>query len=74
MSDKEFSQLRERVDKLEKQLEKSSATEPKKPRKKSDYNIFVQEYIKKQREGGSKLTPMQLISEAAGEWTKKKGK
>ena len=72
MSDKELSQLRERVEKLEKQLEKP--TEPKKPRKKSDYNIFVQEYIKKQREDGSKLQPMQLISEAAKEWKIKKGK
>ena len=62
-----IKKLEQRVKNLEDKFEHKP---DKKTRKKSDYNIFVQDYIAKNK--NPKKTHKELFSEAAKTWTKNK--
>jgi len=64
--------LEERVKLLESKIEKPTETAPKKKRKKSEYNVYVQEFIAKEKKKGTKLTHQELFKEAANSWSKNK--
>ena len=64
----------ENLEKRIKLLETKIDQKPKKQRKKSDYNIFVQDYITTEKKKGSKKTHRELFSSAAKEWSSTKEK
>ena len=62
-----IKKLEQRVSELE---NKFGSKPDKKPRKKTEYNVFVQEYIAKHKDPKKKHS--ELFSEAAKAWTKNK--
>jgi len=62
-----IKKLEQRVSNLE---NKFGSKPDKKPRKKTEYNIFVQDYIAKHKD--PKKNHLELFSEAAKAWTKNK--
>ena len=66
-----LTELEKRVKDLEKRGNEFGTTKKdKKPREKSKYNIFVQDFFKKNK--GSSKTHKELFSEAAKAWSETK--
>jgi len=65
-------ELHDRLCKLESEFGKKKPVKDKKPREKSEYNIFVQEYIAEQKKKNTTKPHKELFSEAAKEWSAKK--
>ena len=63
--------LAKRVSDLESKMGSSSKKE-KVPRKKSEYNIFVQDFISKEKKKGTTKSHKELFGEAAKAWTNSK--
>jgi hypothetical protein len=64
--------IEERLDILEKKVSEFNGTSKKtekKPRAASKYNTFVQEYIEKEKKGGSTKNHKDLFKEAAKAWS-----
>lgn len=77
MAKSELKMLSDRVSELESKTGKSKNIVPqsaseKKPRKPSEYNIFVQEYIASEKKKGNSKKHSELFSEAAKAWTSAK--
>ena len=73
MSDLEYQKLDKRLKALEKKLT-NTTTEvlDKKPRKSSDYNVFMRDYIAEQKTKGTTKSHKDLFAEGAKAWTQKK--
>ena len=65
MSTQELKNLEARIKALETKI-------PKAERKKSDYNIFVQEYIANEKKKATTKTHRELFSDAAKQWSNNK--
>lgn len=76
MSESYLNEIEKRLSKLEEKMIRDSPTPPttkeKKPRKSSDYNIFMKEYIAQQKSSGVNKSPKELIAEGAKAWNIKK--
>jgi len=71
MSDQELiKKLEQRVNDLESKFGNSTKKEPRKPRKPSEYNIFMGEYMSKNK--SDKKSHKDLFSEAVKAWNNKK--
>ena len=71
MSEPDFKNLEKRLADLEAKMKNTKSV--KKPRKKSEYNIYVQDYISKEKKKkDNKLSHTELFSEAAKSWTANK--
>lgn len=72
----EIKQLKQQIETLQnenKQLRsKPTNVKVKKPRKQSEYNIFMKDALKYLREKHPDYEPKKLMSLAAGEWQKRK--
>ena len=67
-----MEQLEKRVSELEKKLNEKAVKKERKPREKSEYNLFVKKYISDQKKKNSTKTHQELFKEAAGEWSSSK--
>ena len=79
MAKSELEMLSDRVSELESKNGKfgksksiNITTSEKKPRKPSEYNIFVQEYIATEKKKGNGKKHSELFSEAAKAWSSAK--
>ena len=77
MSESYLNEIEKRLSKLEEKMIRDSPTPPtttkeKKPRKSSDYNIFMKEYIAQQKSSGVNKSPKEFIAEGAKAWNIKK--
>jgi hypothetical protein len=78
MSESYLNEIEKRLSKLEEKMIRDSptplttTTKEKKPRKSSDYNIFMKEYIAQQKSSGVNKSPKELIAEGAKAWNIKK--
>jgi hypothetical protein len=68
-AESDIKDLERRIAALEK---KEKPSEPKKKREPSEYNKFMAQYIKEQKEKGSKKSHTELFTEASGAWTSSK--
>ena len=71
-SDKKYEDLDKRIKLLESKLGSSKDKPPKAPRKSSDYNIFVKDYIFKEKNKGTTKSHRELFTDAAKAWSDKK--
>ena len=69
MPDTDLKSLEKRLATLESKFGSKTSDKPKKIRKKSEYNIFVQKYISGEKKKNSSLSHKELFSAAAKEWT-----
>ena len=67
-----IEELSSRIEKLESEFGKDKQKKDRKPREKSAYNIFVQEYIAEQKKKNTTKTHKELFADAAKEWSSKK--
>jgi len=72
MSSSDFDKLDKRIKALEEKVGASGSKKEKKPRKSSDYNIFMKEYIAEQKEKGTTKASKELIADGAKAWNIKK--
>ena len=70
MSDSDFSKLDKRIKALEDKLNETK--KEKKPKKSSDYNNFMKEYISEQKSKGSTKSHKELFADGAKAWGIKK--
>ena len=70
MSD--ISALAKRVADLESKLNSSEPKKERPPRKKSEYNTFVQDFIAKEKKKGTTKPHKELFGDAAKAWTSSK--
>ena len=70
----DLQSLDKRLSELEKKLGSKESVKPKTPRKKSGYNIFMQEFIQTKKKEGSTLSHRELFAEGAKEWNLNKNK
>jgi hypothetical protein len=70
MSDSELKKLEARIKALE--TKNSTPEVVKKSRKKSDYNVFVQDYIAGEKKKGTTKSHRELFGDAAKAWTANK--
>ena len=71
----EIEKLEERIEKLETNFGKKSKSDAeKKPRKQSEYNIFMKDYIESEKKKDSSKTHQELFTAGAKAWTAKKEK
>jgi hypothetical protein len=68
MSESDFSKLDKRIKALEEKL----INKEKKPKKSSDYNNFMKEYISEQKSKGSTKSHKELFADGAKAWGIKK--
>ena len=64
--------IHSRLEKLETEFGKKKPEKERKPREKSAYNIFVQEYISEQKKKNTTKSHKELFADAAKEWSSKK--
>jgi hypothetical protein len=64
--------LAKRVSDLESKMGSTQQKKEKVPREKSKYNIFVQDFIAKEKKKGTDKPHKELFSEAAKAWTSSK--
>ena len=72
-----FTELSEKFTELEKRINEMGKVKPvkdKKPRKQSEYNIFMKEYIETEKKKDSTKTHQELFTDGAKAWTLKKEK
>ena len=73
MSDTGLKNIEKRLADLEEKMKNSKHVKDKKPRQKSEYNIFVQDYIaKEKKKKDNKRSHTELFSEAAKAWSANK--
>ena len=75
MSDLDYQKLDKRLKVLEKKSIGNGNTEvlpDKKPRKSSDYNIFMKEYISEQKTKGTAKSHKDLFADVSKAWSTKK--
>jgi hypothetical protein len=70
MSDETIKKLEQRVADLESKFENKKEKAPRAPRKPSEYNTFMGEYIAKNK--SDKKSHKELFAEAVKEWNAKK--
>jgi hypothetical protein len=69
----EIKDLEKRLSEVEKKLnDKTKPLKEKKPRKKTEYNIFVQDFISSEKKKNENLSHKELFAKAAKEWSSKK--
>ena len=75
MTDLEYQKLDKRLKVLENKANGNGNTEvlpDKKPRKSSDYNVFMKDYIAEQKTKGTAKSHKDLFADGARAWTTKK--
>jgi len=71
----DIEKLNSKVTELEKRINemgKVKSVKERKPREKSEYNIFVQKFIETEKKKDNSKTHKELFSEAAKAWSAKK--
>ena len=71
MSDLDYQKLDKRLKVLEKKAGNDTDID-KKPRKSSDYNVFMKDYISEQKKKGTTKSHKDLFADGAKAWTAQK--